>query len=364
LRLATGLAGGLIISPILQACQKLGLVEPTGTPVPTSTQTEPSSPPTPVATALTESTPTASDGLAKVALVRTRDRQDGVRRAISLLGENSLSGKQVFLKPNLNSADAAPASTHPDTLRALVESLQEMGARGITVADRSGMGDTRRVMGRLGVFDLGLELGFDTLVFDELRDPDDWVLVSNPGDHWGNGFPVPRQLLEAEAIVQTCCLKPHRFGGHFTMSLKNTVGMVGKFKGSSGYNYMTELHNSPFQRLMIAEVNRIYQPALVLLDGVEAFIDQGPDLGTRVWGDVILAGTDRVAIDAVGLALLRLLGYRGVAAKGSIFGQEQIARAVELGLGIDGPEKISFITDDQASGDYAALIHEHLRSSG
>jgi len=365
LRLAMGLAGGLIISPILQACRKLGLVEPTGTPLPTSTVTvEPSGTPAPVAPTLAESTPTASDGLARVALVRTRDRQDGVRRAISLLGENTLGGRQVFLKPNFNSADPTPASTHPDTLRALVESMQEMGARAITVADRSGMGDTRRVMDKLGVFDLGLELGFETLVFDELTGPDDWVLVQNPGDHWSNGFPVPRQLLDAEAIVQTCCLKPHRFGGHFTLSLKNTVGMVGKFRGSGGYNYMTELHNSPYQRLMIAETNRIYQPALVLLDGVEAFIDQGPNLGTRVWGDVILAGTDRVAIDAVGLALLRFLGYTGVAARGSIFAQEQIARAVELGLGIDRPDKISFITDDQDSAAYAAQIHEQMRSSG
>ena len=34
---------------------------------------------------------------------------------------------------------------------------------------------------------------------------------------------------------------------------------------------------------------------------VEAFIDEGPDTGTKAWGEVILAGTDRVAIDAVGL---------------------------------------------------------------
>ena len=85
-------------------------------------------------------------------------------------------------------------------------------------------------------------------------------MVKNDGDHWTNGFPIPRELLEAEAIVQTCCLKPHRFGGHFTLSLKNTVGMVGKFKGSGGSNYMTELHNSPFQRLMIAETNRFINP--------------------------------------------------------------------------------------------------------
>jgi uncharacterized protein (DUF362 family) len=365
LRLATGLVGGLIISPVLQACQKLGLVEPTEPPVPTSTPAiHVSNTSTPAAPAQTVSTPTTADSMARVALVRTRDRQEGVRRAISLLGENHVRGKKVFLKPNFNSADPAPASTHPDTLRALVESLGEMGAGGITIADRSGMGDTRRVMEKLGVFDLGSQLGYHTLVFDELTDPDDWVLVKNPGDHWKNGFPVPRQLLEAEAIVQTCCLKPHRFGGHFTLSLKNTIGMVGKFQGSGGHNYMTELHTSFSQRLMIAETNRFYQPALVLLDGVEAFIDRGPDSGTKVWGEAILAGTDRVAIDAAGLALLRLLGYMGKAARGAIFAQEQIARAVELGLGIQGPDKISFITDDPDSAAYAAQIHELMRSSG
>ena len=124
----------------------------------------------------------------------------------------------------------------------MVPSLQEMGARAITIADRSGMGNTRSVMNKLGVNDLAEELGFDTLAFDEFDESEDWVLVKNDGDHWKNGFPIPRKLLEAEAIVQTCCLKPHRFGGHFTMSLKNTVGMVGKFMGRDGHNYMTGSH--------------------------------------------------------------------------------------------------------------------------
>jgi uncharacterized protein (DUF362 family) len=66
---------------------------------------------------------------------------------------------------------------------------------------------------------------------------------------------------------------------------------------------------------MIAEINAVYNPVLVVLDGVEAFIENGPDRGTKVWGELILAGTDRVAIDAVGVALLRSLGYRGEAAQ-------------------------------------------------
>jgi uncharacterized protein (DUF362 family) len=171
-------------------------------------------------------------------------------------------------------------------------------------------------------------------------------------------------VLAAGAIVNTCCLKPHRFGGHFTLSLKNSVGMVGKHMGRGGYNYMSELHNSTHQRLMIAEINAVYQPALVVLDGVEAFIDDGPERGTRVWGDVILAGSDRVAIDAAGLALLRSLGYHGVAAEGPLFAQEQIARAAALGLGIDSPEKITFLTDDAESEAYATRIQAEMIASG
>ena len=88
-------------------------------------------------------------------------------------------------------------------------------------------------------------------------------------------------------------------------------------------------------------------------------MDQGPE---RI--EAILAGNDRVAIDAVGLALLRHLGYQGVAADGPIFAQEQIARAVELGLGIDGPEKIQFLTDDPDSASYADQIRDRMLQPG
>ncbi|GAH80826.1 unnamed protein product, partial [marine sediment metagenome] len=33
---------------------------------------------------------------------------------------------------------------------------------------------------------------------------------------------------EAECIIETCCLKTHMYGGKFTISLKNAVGLVNK----------------------------------------------------------------------------------------------------------------------------------------
>jgi len=110
---------------------------------------------------------------------------------------------------------------------------------------------------------------------------------------------------------------------------------------------------------MIAEINTAYSPDLIVLDGVEAFIDGGPARGTRVQSGIMLAGNDRVAIDAVGVAALRSFGTTREVSEGPIFQQDQISRAVELGLGITSPDRIRFVTDDAESREYAGRL-EHI----
>lgn len=56
---------------------------------------------------------------------------------------------------------------------------------------------------------------------------------------------------------------------------------------------------------MIAEINKAYQPALVLLGRVEALINGGPEAGKRARSNVILAGTDHVAINVIAIGILR-----------------------------------------------------------
>jgi uncharacterized protein (DUF362 family) len=123
---------------------------------------------------------------------------------------------------------------------------------------------------------------------------------------------------------------------------------------------MGELHGSQHQRLMIAEINAAYRPELVLLDAMEGFADGGPDTGRRIAPGVILAGTDRVAIDAVGVAMLRRHGTTAAVSRGRVFEQEQIARAVELGIGISSPERIEIVAGDAASAEYAKGVREAL----
>ena len=294
--------------------------------------------------------------MTKVALVSTKDRDGGVRQAIDLLGPKSFEGKSVVLKPNFNTADPAPGSTHNDTLESLVLVLQQMGVKQITLAERSGPGDsTRKVMEKKETFRLGDKLGFNIVNLEEVG-PEGWVKLEPNESHWSQGFHFARVYREAEAIVQTCCLKTHGYGGHVTLSLKNSVGLV----PLAGYPYMGELHSSQHQREMIAEINTAYSPDLVVMDGVEAFVDGGPDRGTRVEAGVMLAATDRVAIDAVGVAILRLLGTTPEVRRGPVFEQDQIARAVELGLGISSAKEIQLVTGDAESEAFAVKVGEIL----
>ncbi|MDH3291282.1 MAG: DUF362 domain-containing protein [Gemmatimonadota bacterium] len=282
-----------------------------------------------------------------VALIRTSDRKDGVRRAMALLDPEGIAGRAVNLKPNFNTADPAPAGTHNDTLAQIVTELKERGARDVIVGESS-FPPTKNVMEAKGVFDLASDMGFGIVNYDEIPD-NEWLHFKPSGTHWPDGFHLPRHVVESEYNVSTCCLKTHGSGGVFTMSMKLSVGLTPK-------RIRRGMHRSPDMRRMIAELNQGYAPKLIIMDGVEAFTDGGPSRGQLAQANVMIAGTDRVAVDAVGLAVLKELGANEAIMGTPIFQQEQMARAVEVRLGIQGPNEIELVSDDEAGTAYAAKL--------
>ena len=296
--------------------------------------------------------------ISHVTLVNTEDRKFGVESSIRALKFNPAKNKDVLIKPNFNTADLCPGSTHNDTLVALVEEVWKMGARSVSLGERS-YSENRPVMEQKGIIPLMEKLDVKIIDFDEL-DETDWVKVDADNSHWQDGFRVARPILESECLICTCCLKTHQYGGVITLSLKNSVGVVPTSR--HGYNYMSELHSSPHQRKLIAEINAPFTPALVVLDGIDAFVDGGPATGERARGNVFLASTDRVAIDAVGVAILKSLGSNDQIMNTKIFDQEQIARAVELGLGAASPSEIEVIPADEKSREYCDRISEILNN--
>ena len=290
----------------------------------------------------------AARRVTQVAIIRTSSRAEGVRRAMALLAPGGVSGKRVVLKPNFNSADGGPASTHDDTLKQLVTELKERDARSITLGESSGPRGTVPVLEAKGTRDLARDMGFDVVNFDEIPDSD-WIPVNPPGTHWPEGFHLPRLVTHAEYLVSACCLKTHGSGGVFTMSMKLAVGLTPR-------PIRRPMHQSPDMRRMIAELNQGYRPNLIVMDGVEAFTDGGPSRGTLKQANVFVAGTDRVAVDAVGVAVLKELGSNDAIMGRPIFEQEQIARAVEVKLGVQSPSEIALVSDDAEGSAYADKV--------
>jgi uncharacterized protein (DUF362 family) len=298
----------------------------------------------------------SSSHISRVALVSTEDRKSGVESSIRALDINPAKNKDVLIKPNFNTADLCPGSTHNDTLVALVEEAWKMGAKTVSLGERS-YSENRSVMEEKGIIPLMEKLDVRIIDFDDL-DQKDWVKVDAENSHWQDGFRIARPILESECLICTCCLKTHQYGGVITLSLKNSVGVVPTSR--HGYSYMTELHSSSHQRQLIAEINAPFEPALVVLDGIDAFVDGGPATGKRAKGNVFLASTDRVAIDAVGVAILKSLGSNVQIMNTKIFDQEQIARAVELGLGASSPSDINLTAANEQSQGYCDRIVEIL----
>ena len=146
-------------------------------------------------------------------------------------------------------------------------------------------------------------------------------------------------------------------GGHFSASLKNAIGLIAKYSSDGERrNYMAELHGSPDQRLMIAEVNTLFRPELVVMDASSVFIDGGPEQGDLAFPNVVAVAQDRVALDVVGVALLRVHGARPPLDRGSVFELDSIKRAAELGLGARSFKEMELSAATEESRRVAAQV--------
>ena len=294
----------------------------------------------------------ASPAASEVYIIDASDRYHAVKTLWHEVGPPSLDGKDVAVKANFNSDDPFPATTHPDTLEAILGQVRDAGARTIRLGERSGMGETRAVLKNRGAVGIAARMGAEVVALDDLP-PEGWEAVPPDGLHWERGFLIARLFREADAVVQTCCLKTHRFGGHVSLSLKNQVGAVAKRNPENGYNYMAELHTSPHQRRMIAEINRFCACDITIMDATEGFSSGGPEKGGLIAPNIILASTDRVALDAAGIALLRSYGSTPEGMRGRIFAMDLIARAAELGIGVRSAQDLRLVALDQESKDLA-----------
>lgn len=235
-----------------------------------------------------------------VSVVYADNIAQGIDQVIQQTGNLDFiqSGQKVLIKPNVNSDDPAPGTTHAEAVGEVVRLAKAKGAY-VIVGDRSNFNfKTIEAMKTVGIYQAAKSAGADEIVGFE---NEEWVRVKpEKSQNWPNGFNIPKRLQAIDHIISVPVLHTHSITGH-SLAIKNLVGLIHP-------NDRMLFHVSPNRDQMIAEISLAIKPSLTVIDGTKAFIKGGPSTGQLAETKVYLAAKDVLTADVVGVALLKKHG--------------------------------------------------------
>ena len=234
--------------------------------------------------------------MTKVSIVKVAGRDQeriavGVRRAVEIAG--GLAGRirpgmRVMIKPNLvappPSAESG-ACTNPLVCQAVADVIRDLGATPI-IAESSARGADTEAAYRIMGYDALRGLGYD--VVDLKQDKVVQAKVTN--GRILTEIATFELATQVDAIISVPVMKTHD-QGQITLALKNLKGLVtdgdkrrihleGMFEGATD---------------LVAH----FKPVFAVVDAIIGQEGMGPLLGMPVEMDLILAGADLVAVDAI-----------------------------------------------------------------
>lgn len=278
--------------------------------------------------------PYVRDGKSLVVITGGRDIKQMVSESVSLLGgfgKVGIKHRTVLVKPNLVGGAKKPTTTNPDVVKAVVSILYEEGASSVIVGDMSALirHSTKKNMEKTGIKKAAEEAGARIVQFDDHG----WVKVKIPEGKYIKEVDVSEWIFKVDRIVNLPVIKTHRYAG-YSICLKNFVGAT-HFKQRPYF-----VDRSHWEEV-VSEINLVYSPDLNIADGTRIMVSGGPWEGAVEEANIVIAGGDRVAVDATGLAVIK--SYDG-SISGRVWDQRQIKHAAEMGIGIKGGDEMEILT--------------------
>jgi uncharacterized protein (DUF362 family) len=224
-------------------------------------------------------------------------RAQTVRWAIDALGGMSSfveRGDRVLIK--VNAAFAAPpvlsATTHPELLSALIRLCFEAGAASVVVTDNP-INDPASCFALTGIDQAARTAGAGVRLPGERA----FHSLTVPGSRLIQNWPVLLKPFEGVTkLIGVAPVKDHHRSGA-SMTIKNWYGLLGGRRNI----FHQDIHT------IIQELAVMVRPTLVVLDGTQTMMTNGPTGGslsdlkpTRT----MIVSTDQVAADACGATLL------------------------------------------------------------
>jgi uncharacterized protein (DUF362 family) len=260
----------------------------------------------------------------QVVQVKARaDLKSSITEAVDALGGFSCfikRGDKVLVKPNFNTADPFPASSDREFVGAFVDLCHQAGAGEVIVGEScTYFLKTKDVMKKWGCHELQAGRPWLKMVnFDEGK----WISRPVPQGKYLRAVSMPEILGHADKVFILPCLKTHKYA-QYTGAMKLAVGLM---KPSE----RLPMHFRHVQE-KIAEINLVYKPDLAVMDARKCFVTGGPMNGELREPGLILASTDRLAMDIEGIRIIQ--SYSGSDLEGlAPEGLPQIKRATEIGI--------------------------------
>lgn len=230
--------------------------------------------------------------MSTVYLEQSEDREAFVRVAFQQFDiQRKAKGKKVLIKPNIVFYEPYPTTTHPTTVETCLRLLQGF-AKEVVVADGPApdAGDAESI----------IEEHVLQKSCDKFGIPMVDLLVQGVKRVRTRSFEleISQMAFDCDLIISLPVLKVHGICD-LTGALKNVLGFLSTDDKS-------RLHWSLDAHRVIAEMNEVIKPDLHIVDGVQTMINtnelrHGGKL--RAMG-YMLAGSDPVSLDALGLELL------------------------------------------------------------
>ena len=234
-----------------------------------------------------EPTDAADPAIAKIA---TRLTQEAIEK-LGGMGRFVKKGDVVFVKPNIG-WDRKPelaGNTNPQVVAAVVKMCFDAGAKTVKVGDNS-VHAAARTYETSGIAPAAKAAGAEMVFFDKAR----FKEYDIKGERVKTMLLYP-DVVESDLVINIPIVKHHVLA-NATLCMKNYMGVMD--------------NRAPFHQdfsACLSDLTRFLKPKLCVLDAVRVLKDHGPVGGNPadvVVKTTVAAGTDIVALDALGVELL------------------------------------------------------------
>ena len=232
-----------------------------------------------------------------MSIVRGEDRVAALRLAIkSLGGIESIIKKDDRVLLKVNAAFASPAmlsaTTHPSIVAEMTTLCYGAGAAAVVVTDNP-INDPASCFNLTGIAAAASGAGAKVILpraelFKPFTLPQAKLIRNQPV--------LYSPLKDITKIIGMAPVKDHHRSGA-SMVMKNWYGLLGGRRNIFHQDINT----------IIMELAMMIKPSLVILDGIQSMMTNGPtggSLSDLKQTDTMIVGTDQVAVDAFGATLL------------------------------------------------------------